>query len=48
MLDLAESLGGTLSIRQSRAGGVLVRLGPLSLPGVGRSQPADTAPGIIG
>jgi hypothetical protein len=35
MLDVAENLGGTLSIRRSRAGGVLVRLGlPLSLSGV--------------
>jgi signal transduction histidine kinase len=35
MLDLAENLGGTLSIRQSQAGGVLLRLGiPLSMPGV--------------
>ena len=35
MLDMAESLGGTLSIRHSRAGGVLLRLGiPLPLPGV--------------
>ena len=35
MLDMAENLGGTLSIRRSRAGGVLVRLGiPLPLPSV--------------
>jgi signal transduction histidine kinase len=35
MLDVAENLGGTLSIRQAQAGGVLVRLGiPLSRPGV--------------
>ena len=35
MLDMAENLGGTLSIRQSRAGGVLLRLSiPLPLPGV--------------
>jgi signal transduction histidine kinase len=34
MLDMAENLGGTLSIRHSRAGGVLLRLGiPLPLPG---------------
>ena len=32
MLDMAESLGGTLSIRRSRTGGVLLRLGiPLPL-----------------
>ena len=35
MLDMAESLGGTLSIRRSPTGGVLVRLGiPLPLSGV--------------
>ena len=35
MLDIAENLGGTLSIRHSRAGGVLLRLGiPLPLRGV--------------
>jgi signal transduction histidine kinase len=35
MLDMAESLDGTLSIRHSRAGGVLLRLGiPLPLRGV--------------
>ena len=34
MLDMAENLGGTLSIRHSRAGGVLLRLSiPLPLPG---------------
>jgi len=35
MMDMAEGLGGTLSIRRSRTGGVLVRLGiPLPLSGV--------------
>jgi C4-dicarboxylate-specific signal transduction histidine kinase len=34
MLDMSEDLGGTLSIRHSRAGGVLLRLDiPLPLPG---------------
>jgi signal transduction histidine kinase len=35
MLDMAENLAGTLSIRRSRAGGVLLKLSiPLPLPGV--------------
>ena len=35
MMEMAEGLGGTLSIRRSRAGGVLVRLGvPRPLPAV--------------
>jgi signal transduction histidine kinase len=49
MLDLAETLDGTLSIRQSRAGGVLLRLSiPLPLPGgpvPGCNQPTDTTQG---
>ncbi len=40
MLDMAENLGGTLSIRHSRAGGVLLRLSiPLPLPGVPGVRP---------
>ncbi len=52
MLDMAESLGGTLSIRQSRAGGVLLRLGiPLPLSGALGVRPwaaSRPGPGIIG
>ena len=53
MMDMAEGLGGTLSIRRSRTGGVLVRLGiplpPSSACTVsGSRQSADITPGIIG
>ncbi len=48
MLDMAEELGGTLSIRRSRTGGVFLRLSiPLPLPGSGSGHPADPASGII-
>jgi signal transduction histidine kinase len=53
MMDMAAGLGGTLSIRRSRTGGVLVRLGiplpPSSACTVsGSRQSADITPGIIG
>jgi signal transduction histidine kinase len=49
MLEMTQELGGTLSIRRSRTGGVVLRLSiPLPLPGFGNSQPADAASGITG
>ena len=49
MLGMADNLGGTLSIRRSRAGGVLVRLGiPLPLPAClasGSRRPSDALRG---
>jgi signal transduction histidine kinase len=47
MLAMAEELGGTLSIRRSRSGGVLLCMDiPLPLPGSGSSRSADAAAGI--
>ena len=49
MLDMADELGGMLSIRRSRTGGVLVRLGiPLPLPAClvsGTRRPSGAPPG---
>jgi hypothetical protein len=44
MLDMAEELGGTMSIRRSRSGGVFLRLlVPLPLPQGGAAGSAGTA-----
>jgi signal transduction histidine kinase len=49
MLEMTQELGGTLSIRRSRTGGVVLRLSiSLPLPGFGSSQPTDAASGITG
>jgi signal transduction histidine kinase len=49
MRNMADELGGTLSIRRSRTGGVILQLSiPLPLPGFGSGHPADTASGIVG
>ena len=46
MLALAEELGGTLSIRRARSGGVLIRLGiPLPVPGEAGRRPTESRGG---